>query len=134
MARDIYSRLNEIDDTALKNIVFMLERRGSHPQQVAIRKAYLDGIGSIGGLKVLDVGCGTGVVTRELARRVGAGGSVVGSDPTAGLIEVARQLAADEGLPGLTFEVHDGRALPYADESFELVCAVTVLSHVPARE
>ena len=134
MARDIYSRLNEIEDAALKNIAFLLERRGSHPQQQAIRQAYLDGLGSLGGLKVLDVGCGTGVVTRELARRVGPNGSVVGSDPTPGLIEVARQLATDEGHPGLIFEVQDGRALPYADASFDLVCAVTVLSHVPARE
>lgn len=134
MARDIYSRLNEIDDDTLKNIAVLLERRGNHPQQIAIRSAYLDALGDIGGMSVLEVGCGTGVVTRELARRIGPDGSVVGSDPTPGLIDVARQLAAEVELPGLSFEVQDGRALPYADGSFDLVCAVTVLSHVPDRE
>ncbi|MCC7371079.1 MAG: methyltransferase domain-containing protein [Chloroflexi bacterium] len=134
MARDIYTRLNEIDDTALRTIAQMLERRGNHPQQVAIRTAYLDALGDLSGLRVLEVGCGTGVITRDLARRVGAHGSVVGSDPSHGMIAVARELAVADGLPELRFEVQDATALPYADAAFDLVCVITVLSHVPARE
>lgn len=134
MARDIYTRLNEIDDATLRNIAQMLERRGNHPQQVAMRSAYLDKLGDISGLDVLEIGCGTGVVTRELARRIGPGGRLVGSDPSDGMVAVARQLAAEAGQSGIEFEVQDGGSLPYPDATFDLVCAVTVFSHVPARE
>jgi arsenite methyltransferase len=130
MARDIYSRLNELDDAMLSNVVQMLEKRGNHPQQIAIRKAYLDALGDLTGLSVLEIGCGTGVITRDLANRVGDRGRIVGSDPSAGMIAVARQLADDAGLRGLQFEVQDARELPYSDGTFDLVVVVTVLSHV----
>ena len=134
MARDIYTRLNEIDDATLRNIAQMLERRGNHPQQVAMRTAYLNKLGDITGLQVLEIGCGTGVVTRELARRIGPGGRLVGSDPSHGMITVARELAEAEGTPVIEFAVQDAGNLPYPDATFDLVCAVTVFSHVPARE
>ncbi len=47
------------------------------------------------GVRVLDLGTGTGVVARELARR---GGEVLGLDPAPGQIAAARRLAAEEGL------------------------------------
>jgi ubiquinone/menaquinone biosynthesis C-methylase UbiE len=46
---------------------------------------------------VLDVACGTGVVTREAAKCVGSGGHVVGVDLNPAMIEVARSLPADGG-------------------------------------
>jgi SAM-dependent methyltransferase len=49
------------------------------------------------------------------------------------MIGIARELAASAGLPSDAFEVGDARALPYPDASFDLACAVTVLSHVPTR-
>jgi SAM-dependent methyltransferase len=51
------------------------------------------------GQRVLDVGCGCGETTLELARRVGAGGSVTGIDISRLLIERARQLAGNRGSP-----------------------------------
>lgn len=47
------------------------------------------------GQAVLDVGCGTGVLARAARRRVGGGGRVVGLDPNAGMLEVARGAAPD---------------------------------------
>lgn len=134
MPRDIFSRLDEIDDQAVRAIASTLEIRGRHPQQVAIRQAYLDKLGDVTGQHVLDVGCGTGVVTRDLARRVGAGGHVVGTDPTPVFVEIAAQLGAQEGIANAEYRVADGSDMPFPDASFDLVAAVTVLSHVPDRE
>jgi SAM-dependent methyltransferase len=87
------------------------------------------------GLRVLDVGCGTGVVTRDAAARVGARGRVVGVDSSRTLLEFARRrsgASADGARP--TFRRGDGLALPFAPASFDVTLAVTVLLHVPASE
>jgi len=68
------------------------------------------------GQRVLDVGCGTGVVARELAVRTGSGGRVVGVDPSPGMLAVAEQLAPDvEWREGVA------ESLPFPDGSFEAV-------------
>ena len=80
---------------------------------------------------MLEVGCGTGVVARELARRVGPRGRVTGIDPSVVLIREARRLAKKNGLARrLSFEVMDGAALEFPDGSFDTTLAVTVLLHV----
>jgi ubiquinone/menaquinone biosynthesis C-methylase UbiE len=133
MARDIYSRLADVDDDMLRTIASALEIRGSHPQQVAIRAAILDGLGDLSGQRVLDVGCGTGVATRDFARRVGANGSVVGTDPTPTFVEIAERHRNEQRLANATFQIADGRSQSFPDASFDVVAAITVLSHVPER-
>lgn len=132
--RDVYSRLDQIDEGALRSIADVLELRGRHPRQVEIRQAYLDLLGDLTGQRVLDVGCGTGVVTRELARRVGPIGDVHGIDSTPAFIEVAERRRHEAGLTNVTFEVGDGRRLSFPDRTFDLALAVTVLCHLPERE
>lgn len=68
------------------------------------------------GQRVLDVACGTGVLAREAASRVGPSGYVVGIDPSPGMISVARQRAA-------TIDWREGVAerLPFPDQSFDVV-------------
>ena len=135
MARDLYSRLDEVDELTLRTIAGILELRGRHPQQQAIRAAYLDALGDLGGLAVLEVGCGTGVVTRDLAARVGPGGTVVGIDPTPVFIDAAREQAELAGSRPHEYLVQEQRTvLPFAAASFDRVAAVTVLCHVPERE
>ena len=72
------------------------------------------------GERVLDVGCGTGVVARQAAPLVGAAGRVAGLDITPGMLAVARAVSERQGLG---IEWHEGRAeaLPFADGSFDLV-------------
>jgi ubiquinone/menaquinone biosynthesis C-methylase UbiE len=67
--------------------------------------------------RVLDVGCGTGIVARRAAP---LGGRVVGVDASAGMLAVARAAAGREGLP---IEWREGRAeaLPFANGEFDLV-------------
>lgn len=52
------------------------------------------------GLSVLDVGCGSGAITRSIAEKTGANGSVLGIDPNPNLIALAKQQAGD--TPPLT--------------------------------
>jgi len=72
------------------------------------------------GERVLDVACGTGVVARLLAPHVGATGTVVGLDPDAGRLAVARALPP---VPGTVVEWREGdvHALPFPAAVFDLV-------------
>lgn len=71
------------------------------------------------GDQVLDVGCGTGVVAREVAARVGPSGAVTGIDLNPGMLAVAR---VESDAPDQSIDWHEGRAesLPFADGSFTL--------------
>ena len=64
---------------------------------------------------MLEIGCGTGVVARALARKDDADIYITGIDHSPALIRVAYQLADEEGVANrLTFKVGDAHALPYA--------------------
>lgn len=112
-----------------------LELRGRAEDEVRARAAYLDLLGPAPGERVLDVGCGSGVVTRDLARRVAPGGRVVGLDPSPALLTVAAERAAEAGLAGqIEWREGDARALPCADGEFDAAIAVTTLCHIPDGE
>jgi ubiquinone/menaquinone biosynthesis C-methylase UbiE len=76
------------------------------------------------GISVLDVGCGTGAITRGIAEAVGPTGRVIGVDVNPGLIARAQQAHGD--VPSLSFEVADLFALPFRDE-FDVVTAARVV-------
>ena len=118
-----------------RELAARLERRAKAVDEVAARDAYLDLLDIATGERVLDVGCGSGAVTREIARRVGSRGLVVGLDPSPELLAVARELAQEAGLGGrVEFREGDALRLPLSDWSFDVVLCVTVLSHVPTGE
>ena len=133
-SRDLYSRTEELDAQTLRGIAEVLELRGRHPQQQAIRAAYLDLVPAWAGRRVLEIGCGTGVVSREIARRVGPTGSVIALDPCRAFLEHAERLAVADGLSTLTFREADARSLDLPDGAFDIAVAVTVLCHVPGRD
>jgi len=80
------------------------------------------------GLAVLDVGCGPGTITVDLARRV-APGRVLGLDVSADPLDEARALAAREGV-AVEFAVGDVYALDLPDDSVDVVHAHQVLQHL----
>ncbi|MFI5913107.1 class I SAM-dependent methyltransferase [Dactylosporangium sp. NPDC051541] len=86
----------------------------------------LELLGDVRGRGVLDLGCGEGHVSRRLAR---AGARVVGVDPTARLVELARGAEAAEPL-GIRYELGRAERLDgFGDGTFAAVCAVLVLHH-----
>src|SRR5262249_7814198 len=80
------------------------------------------------GLEVLDVGCGPGTITVDLARRV-APGRVVGVDRAPGVVAQASTNACAQGV-SVEWRVGDAYALPFADASFDVVHAHQVLQHL----
>jgi demethylmenaquinone methyltransferase/2-methoxy-6-polyprenyl-1,4-benzoquinol methylase len=82
------------------------------------RAAQLAAVGP--GARALDVACGTGDLTLELARAVAPGGEVVGSDFSERMLSLAREKAADRVLDArVRFETGNALALPYADGEFD---------------
>jgi len=81
------------------------------------------------GLSLLDVGCGPGTVTADLAALV-APGLVVGADAAEAVLDEARAHVASRGVPNARFEVADAYALPFADDSFDVVHAHQLLQHL----
>ena len=68
------------------------------------------------GQRVLDVACGTGILAREIASRIGSVGRVVGIDPSPGMVAVAKQLG-----PAVEWREGVAESLPFPDQSFEAV-------------
>lgn len=81
------------------------------------------------GQSLLDVGCGPGTITVDLARRLDPG-EVIGVDSSEEIVRRAVALAEDEGVRNAAFRVGDMYALDFADDTFDVVHAHQVLQHV----
>ena len=85
----------------------------------AFGAAAIEALDPTPGTRVLDVGCGSGPTTIELARRVAPGGSVLGIDIAPSMIEAARERARGEGVDGAEFRVADAQAHDLGEAAFD---------------
>jgi ubiquinone/menaquinone biosynthesis C-methylase UbiE len=85
------------------------------------------------GEQVLDVGCGTGTLALEVARRVGRAGRVVGIDPSPAQIARARAKAARRRPPSvpIAFEIGVIEQLPFPAQTFDVVLSTLMMHHLP---
>jgi ubiquinone/menaquinone biosynthesis C-methylase UbiE len=84
------------------------------------------------GERVLDVACGTGVVARLAAQRVGPTGTVAGLDLVPEMLTVARALPPPPGVP-ITWHEGDACAMPFADAAFDVVLCQQGVQFFPDR-
>lgn len=87
-----------------------------------------DAAGIRPGARVLDVGCGTGVLAREALGRVGPDGRVVGLDLNEGMLAVAARAE-----PGVEWQRGDAASLPFEDACFDVVASQFALMYFPDR-
>jgi ubiquinone/menaquinone biosynthesis C-methylase UbiE len=97
---------------------------------VPLAQVVAEAVDAAPGDRVLDVGCGSGVLSRELARRVAPDGSVVGSDLGEGMLAVARGYAS--AIP-ISYVQADAEQLPFADGEFSVVTCQQALQFFPGR-
>lgn len=90
----------------------------------------LELLGDVDRLDVLDVGCGDGALAATLS---GRGARVTGLDPDVRMLDAARA-RAEAGSLDLTLVPGRAEALPFADQAFDRVVAVTVLCFIPQAD
>jgi ubiquinone/menaquinone biosynthesis C-methylase UbiE len=98
------------------------------PQVVALAKPKA-------GDRVLDVACGTGVVARHAAERVGPSGRIVGLDLNPGMLSVAASVASkvSGNSAAITWREASAVEMPFADASFDVVYCQLGLQFFPDR-
>jgi ubiquinone/menaquinone biosynthesis C-methylase UbiE len=119
-----------IDDDAVAQMVAILDQQDAMPSVERLRVWALGHAGPRPGESVIDLGSGTGTMTRRLAAAVGPEGRALGVEPNGMLRGVAEERAAAAGVDavfcqGLATEI------PLPDASVDLVWCERVLQHVP---
>ncbi|UCU93557.1 class I SAM-dependent methyltransferase [Hydrogenophaga taeniospiralis] len=103
-------------------------------QLAGVQAALLDGATLQRGERVLDLACGTGLVTLAAARTVGPSGQALGTDLSGEMVTLAAQQAERRGLPNASFTRMDAENLAVADGSVDVVLCSLGLMYVPEPE
>lgn len=94
----------------------------------------LDMVGVAVGMKVLDLGCGTGLFTRAAAHMVGESGHIHAVDIQAAMLALAGERMAAEGVNDRVSLHHCGAyELPLPDDSVDVALVITTLGEVPDK-
>lgn len=119
---------------------YPLPRQFAGMLDLPLRRQYLDPgevlgmYGVNGGMTLLDVGCGTGLFTVEMARMLGDSGQVHAVDVQPSMIERTRARAAGAGVTHMV-QLHHGGVydLPFADDTIDLAVMISTLGEVPDK-
>ena len=102
-------------------------------QEQNIRQSTLDLVKITGRDTILEVGCGTGTLTLAAKKRAGPESRVFGIDPAPDMIATAKQKAVKDGLE-VEFKRGLIEAIPFSDDTFDIVLSSAMMHHVPAGE
>jgi SAM-dependent methyltransferase len=119
--RQEWQSVDRLDDP--QRLVRFIDQKGSGdsdtPESHAAKFRLL---GIATGMRILEVGCGLGGLTRALATAVGAGGRAVGTDISSVMVTEARRRALARGVAA-EFVLADAANLPFASDTFDACCA-----------
>jgi ubiquinone/menaquinone biosynthesis C-methylase UbiE len=128
---DLYATIGGVPQDVQERLAGVLEMRAADARQREMLKSYLSEIEFPDNSSVLEIGCGTGAVTRTLAQwpRVA---KAIGVDPSSTFIAKAESLSG--GVANVSFKIADGKSLPFDADSFHAAVVHTTLCHVPEPE
>ncbi|MCX7165531.1 MAG: methyltransferase domain-containing protein [Rhodocyclales bacterium] len=131
VARDPHRFVNELDDAAIARLIARLESRAKDLVFTKLFDKYAAHLSPHPSAQVLELGCGTGAMTRFLAHRDDFSGKAFGVDQSASFIDAARRFAETENIgERVDFRVGDAHSLDFPAETFDAVFAHTLISHV----
>ena len=110
---------------------YKLKYRPDHPHQFMAYSTWLEEIGDIKGLKVLDLACGSGTSSRMLAEK---GSFVVGVDISESMLEEARKTESDNQMGIEYIHADTSVAQKYKEEPFDIVVAAFMLHYASSQE
>lgn len=128
---DLYATIGEVEREIQERLADVLEMRAADDRQREMLESYLSEIEFPENSRVVEIGCGTGGVTRTLAKWPNVA-EALGVDPSEVFVSKAKKLG--DGITNLSFEVGDGRSLALEDESFDVAIIHTTMCHVPSPE
>lgn len=116
-------------------IVARIEERGRSEGYLRVFGNLVNEVGLKPGEEVLEVGCGTGALTRWLSRKTNGANRIIGADISRFLLREARALALKENLEG-KIEYQEGNAenLPFPDNAYDVTLSSTVMEEVDAEK
>lgn len=124
---DVYNTITSAQPALVERIAQALEVRAADAQQKSMLGSYLAETIIPANAQMIEVGCGTGPVSRQLAGWPNVA-QVVGVDPSSAFVEKARQLAA--GLTNLSFQEGYANQLDFSDGYFDVAVFHTTLCHL----
>lgn len=128
---DPYTNPDQQSDLTIHAMITRLEERAQHPVFQRMIREYAAELPLECPLSVLDLGCGTGVVTRHLEQALHPASRIHGADVSQRLLDAARTLAPNSRIH---WEKVGALGLPHADETFDAIIMHTLLSHVTDPE
>jgi ubiquinone/menaquinone biosynthesis C-methylase UbiE len=124
-----------LDDATTQRLIARLESRAKDAVFTNLFDQYIEKLRFPDAGRTLEIGCGSGAMSRALIHKENFSGALVGIDQSAAFIEAARCFAADENAgESLEFHVGDVHKLDFDDESFDVVILHTLISHVADTE
>lgn len=113
------------------NMAAALEERAEAFDQIQVNEALVNVIAPIAGEHILEVGCGSGVLCRQIAPSVVPRGKITGVDISPEFLRFAQDYAADENLSAvIQWGAGQAEVLPFQDASFDAVFGARLLLHL----
>lgn len=131
---DDVTQFHSVDHTTNPtSFVQFMETSHALPTAQSYKQEMMEQLAVQKGATILDVGCGTGQDTLDLAQAVGPHGRVIGIDSSETMLQEARARAAQAQLP-VEYVLANATQLPFADASFDACQASRVLGHLREPE